>query len=359
MNLESESSTALYIQLASYFRAQIESGALPPDSRLPSEIQLAEDHDISRGTVRHAMNILVTEGLVERVPGKGTFVRSGIPAPTALIGAILPYVHDTLTLDILSGIEQTAKRHDYQVVFAQTEERLEMEAADIQRMREQNVAGLILFPLTNLIYDELIEDLLSDNVPLVLVDRYFPDQQTNVVVADNFGGGYQATEHLIKLGHRRIGFVAASPLTTTSIRDRFQGYRKALAAHHLPYTDTLLLELSDDIASYLRAPNHPTAVFACNDFTAKSVMRTAQKFDIHIPKDLAVVGFDDTREAAELWIPLTTVAQYGRQVGARACEVLLRQIADPHHPPRHEILPVELIVRRSCGAKLNWKGDEG
>lgn len=353
MNIDHESPTALYIQLVGHFRASILSGKLPPGSRIPSELELAERYRISRGTVRQAMNILVSDELIERIPGKGTFVRKVDSA--ALLGVILPYVGDALTMDILVGVEQTAKQHSYQVLFAQTEERAQQQALDIQRMRDQKAAGIILFPLTNRAHDELIAGLAADGVPLVLVDRYFPDLSTDVVVVDNFDGGKQATDHLIALGHDRIGFIAAASMETTSIRDRFHGYRHALAAHGLPYEEGLFLSLPSDVPpgtleAYLRAPDRPTALFASNDFTALRVLRRAAALGLLVPQDLAVVGFDNIKEAAELSVPLTTVAQSGRQVGQRACELLLEQLNNPRRPRRHETLPVELIVRRSCGA---------
>lgn len=356
MAIDHESPIALYVQLVNHFRALIHSERLRPGSRLPSELDLAERYAISRGTVRQAMNVLVNEGLVERVAGKGTFVRGTDSAAAALIGVILPSVRDTLAIDILGGVEQTAKQHDYHVIFAQTEEQPEQQASDIRRMREQRVAGLILFPLTNLSHDPAVEDVVNDGIPVVLVDRYFPGLATDVVAVDNLGGGYLATRHLIELGHRRIGFVAAASMHTTSIRDRFEGYRRALAEHGLAYNARQLLYYPleanpDDLAAYLRALERPSALFVSNDFTAMRVMRMAAELGIGVPENLALVGFDNIREAGELGIPLTTIAQSGRQIGKRACELLIARVENPGKPYQHEFLPVELIVRRSSGAK--------
>jgi DNA-binding LacI/PurR family transcriptional regulator len=355
MNIDHASPTALYMQLASQIRAAIRSGELPPGVRLPSELELAERYRLSRGTVRQAMNILVNEELVERVPGKGTFVKA--IDPVALIGVILPYVGDALTMDILVGVEQTAKQQNCQVIFAQTEERPQQQTLDIRRMRDQRAAGIILFPLTNLAHDDIVAGLAAEGVPLVLVDRYFPNLATDVVVVDNFDGGRQATEHLIALGHKRIGFIAADSLGTTSIHDRYEGYRRALAAHGLPCDERLFLFLPGEappaaLGAYLRQSSRPTAVFASNDFSALRVMRRAEELGLRVPEDLAVVGFDNIKEAAELSVPLTTVAQSGRQIGQRACELLLEQLNQGRHTSRHEVLPVKLIVRHSSGAAL-------
>jgi DNA-binding LacI/PurR family transcriptional regulator len=358
MDIDPESPIALYAQLVNHFRARILSKEYPPGSRLSSELELAEHYNISRGTIRQAMNILVNEGLIERVAGKGTFVKDIDAASTKLIGVLLPSMRDALAVDILVGVEQAAKRRDYHVMFAHTEERLEQEAADIQRMREEHVAGFILFPLTNLPYDEAVAGLVANNVPVVLVDRYFPNLPTDVVAVDNTDGGYLATRHLIEHGHRRVGFVAASSMETTSMRDRFEGYKQALAQQGLAYEDALLFNYpleanSDGLRAYLSAPNRPSALFISNDFTAMRVLRVADELGLRVPEDLAIVGFDNVKEAAELSVPLTTIAQSGVQIGKRACELLLARIENPNKPHRREFLPVELIVRRSCGATLS------
>ena len=351
MKIDLDSSTAIYLQIAHHFRDLIVSGQLPPGRRLPPEREIAEEYRISRGTVRQAMNALVNEGLVERAVGKGTFVRKSIGVPTALIGVILPSTQDALAIDILGGVEYIAKQRDYHVVFAATENRLEHEAVDIQRMRRQKVAGLVVFPISNLARDEAIEALAGEGISLVLVDRYFPGFPTDVVTVDNVGGGYKLTRHLIDLSHRRIGFVTSDDLTTTSVRDRFQGYRRALEEHHLTYEDRFYLRIPGDLTAFLRAPDRPTAVFAANDFIAIEVMQVANGLGLRVPEDLAVVGFDDIREASQLGVPLTTIRQSGRLVGQRACALLLEQVVDGRREPKHEVLPVQLIVRRSCGAK--------
>ncbi|MCZ7543387.1 MAG: substrate-binding domain-containing protein [Anaerolineae bacterium] len=263
----------------------------------------------------------------------------------------MPSTQDALAVDIMGGVEHVAKQHDYHVVFAFTQNQPEQETLDIQRMRRQHVAGLVVFPVSNLTRDETIVALVSDDMPLALVDRYFPDLPTDVVTVDNFGGGHMLTRHLVDLGHRRIGFVTPDDLTTTSVRDRFQGYRRALDEHHLTYEDRLFLRIPGDLTGYLQAADRPTAVFAANDFTAIEVIRAANALGLRVPEDLSVVGFDDIREASQLSVPLTTVRQSGRKVGQRACELLLERLVTGRRTPKHEVLPVQLIVRRSSGAK--------
>ena len=355
-----------HAQLLALFRERILNGSLLPDMQLPTELELARVHRVSRGTVRQAMSALVHEGLVERVRGRGTFVCHQ-PAPThsvaeKRIGLILPYMRDQLILDIIVGIEHAVKSRGYQVSFAYADERLAQQAHDIVRLRTDRVAGMIIFPVSDVTYDESIWQLHADKVPLVLIDRYFPDLDTDYVVTDNWGGGYRATEHLIILGHRRIGFVYTSlaHMRTTSVRDRYAGYQQALHDYGLVTDDSLLwcrphLTESDpleDLIAFLQQPDRPEAIFAVNDHEALKLIQAAKQCRLRVPKDLALVGFDDLPLAAHFDPPLTTIAQPRMDLGMRAGNLLVNRIEGESGPPRHIILPTSLSVRESCGARM-------
>ncbi len=361
---------ARYAQLISHFREQILDGSLPAGARLPTELNLAEQHRISRGTVRQAMSALVNEGLLERVRGRGTFVRPLPPpanpaprAPERRIGLVLAHSSGSqLDLDILIGVEHAAKSRGYQVSFAYAEENLEELDRDIARLRTDLVGGLIIFPVSDATYDESIWRLSADHIPFVLVDRYFPDLDSDYVVADNLGGGYRATEHLLILGHSRIGFVysANGSLLTTSVRDRWQGYRRALQEYGQPYDEALVFKWPEGAAArvpgasdqLLLREGRPSAIFAVNDAVALELLRTAQRGGLGVPEDLALIGFDDLNFAAHLSPPLTTVAQPRMDVGLRAGHLLINRIEGQGGPPRHIELPTSLIVRETCGARL-------
>jgi GntR family transcriptional regulator, arabinose operon transcriptional repressor len=360
IQIDQNSPISIYMQLLKQLRIKIQTGEWLPGTRLPSELELAKEHNISRGTVRQAMMLLVSEGLVERSPGKGTFVSTKtFPAANHLIGAILPYKYDSLTLDILFGIEEIAREHDYHVIFSQTQADPIMEAVDVQSLRAKGVSGLIIFPPSNIKQDETIAQLHQEGFPFVLVDRYFPDLPTDYVVVDNFDGGYQATRHLIELGHRRIGFLTPSGLNTSSVYDRFRGYRQALTEHNLPYDEPLylqyrgLMETDQDLTTlraYLHTPERPSAIFTVTDLLAIRILEAATMEGLCVPDDLAIVGFDDINQAAQVSVPLTTVAQPREQIGKRACEILLRRMQGKEEKPSQTMLPVQLIIRQSCGA---------
>lgn len=362
-NLDKESATSIYHQIAGLLRNQILQGDLQPGDKLSPELDLAEKYQISRGTVRQAVLLLVAEGLVERVQGKGTFVRhiESNSFSGGVIGLTLPYARDSLTIDILLGAENAAKSRGYSLLFSYTGEDIQQEAIDIQRMRAENAKGFIIFPSTNITYDETIWQLKKEGFPFVLVDRYFSNLACEYVGVDNLAGAYHASEHLINLGHRSIAFVGVSDTQTTSVNDRYHGYRRALSDYGINYQDSWFCSYPashndeegeiNEIRKFLRQESRPSAILAINDYTAIKISRAARAESLTIPDDLALVGFDDIQQASQLEIPLTTVAQPRYEIGVRAAHLLIDRLKGIKSVLNQVILPTSLVIRESCGAR--------
>lgn len=367
-------SRVLHAQIFQELREHILSGDLKAGDRLPTELKIAQQYNTSRGTVRQALTALVNEGLLERVQGSGTFVSQSIltqkraapmagPVITKSIGVILSAASDELNMGILRGVEQAAKPCGYQLSFAYAEESAQTMALDIARLKA-NTAGLIIFPLSNVSHDDAIANLQQEGFPFVLVDRYLSDLDSDYVTSDNLGGGYRATEHLLILGHRRIGFAYGSvgDLVTTSVRDRWEGYRKALHEYHQPYDEGLVCNLSHDkkqgpsvmtFDDIMTSPDRPSAFFAVNGSISLDLFRAAQRHGVRVPEDLALVGFDDLHYMAHMSVPLTTIAQQSTEMGMHASTLLINRIERQiNGAPKHIKLPTNLIIRQSCGARL-------
>src|SRR5260370_26693869 len=147
------------------------------------------------------------------------------------------------------------------------------------------------------------------------MDNFFACLGIDYVGSDNIGGGYRATEHLLILGHRRIGCVFAreEPLQTSSVHERWQGYCKALQKYEVPYDETLVVPdfrqlqtgAHEGLVEFLQRPDRPGAIFAVNDYVALDVLQAAKAIHLRIPEDLAIVGFDDLEFAAHVHPPLT------------------------------------------------------
>src|SRR6266478_76772 len=362
-----------HTQLMTYFRERILDGRLRAGTRLPADGELAAQYQISRDTVRQALALLSHEGLIERVQGRGTFV-SQPPSNDSLVTQVKPKqiglvlnrtLRTQVNMNLLVGVEQAAKSHGYSVSFTYAEGTQEQQARDIARLRANHVSGMIIYLTGDTTRDASIQQLQADHVPFVLIDRYIPNLAIDYVGSDNVGGGYRATEHLLILGHRRIGFVFTQEetLRTTSVYERWQGYCKALQKYEVPYDETLVVPdfrqpqmgTHEGLVEFLQRPDRPGAIFAVNDYVALDVLQAAKAIHLRIPEDLAVVGFDDLEFAARVNPPLTTVVQQFIDIGLRAGTLLISRIEGNVGAPKHIELLTNLIIRESCGAQLHVK----
>jgi GntR family transcriptional regulator, arabinose operon transcriptional repressor len=368
-----ERTKILLSQLMTYFRERILDGRLSVGTRLPTDDELADLYQISRDTVRQALALLANEGLIERVQGRGTFViqprSNGSPVTQPKqkqIGLVLNRTLRThLTMNLLVGVEQAAKSHGYNVSFTYAEGEQDQQARDIARLQANHILGMIIWAMGDTTHDNSIQQLQTDQFPLILIDRYFPGLAIDYVGSDNIGGGYRATEHLLILGHRRIGFVFAQEetLQTTSVYERWQGYCKALQKYEVPYDETLVVPdvrklqsgAREGLVEFLQRPDRPSAIFAVNDYIALDVLQAARAIHLRIPEDLAIVGFDDQEFAAHVHPSLTTIKQQFIDIGLRAGTLLINRIEGIAGPPKHIELPTSLIIRESCGAQLHVK----
>jgi LacI family transcriptional regulator len=285
--------------------------------------------------------------------------RSLASGKTQRIGLVLGEGHDRLAADaflpsFLQGITSSLHRRNYLLVL-QLAEDVPSHEAYVRLIREQQVDGVILSGARS--DDPLLKDLARDRFPLILHGR--PEGcDLPAVDVDNQAGGYQATTHLIGLGHRRIGFISNAPLSYAGARDRFAGYSQALGEHAIPLDADLVrtaVFMPDSAQEAMRAmlalPQRPTAVFAASDVVAIGAMSAILEGGLGIPQDIAVVGFDDIFLAAHLQPPLTTIRVPAYGLGWTAAEVLINSI-EGEEEASSVILETELVVRASCGARL-------
>ncbi len=256
--------------------------------------------------------------------------------------------------EIIQGIDDVLAADQYELMLYTTHRRKTKESAYVNMMTRGLADGLlIVLPREPEAY---LESLRQRDFPYVLIDQLGTDDADLSVVAANQEGGYEATKHLINLGHRRIGIITGW-MDMISARQRLEGYEAALADHGIPY-DPNLVFVSDfsqpggfNGASYfLEMVAPPTAVFASNDISAMGVYDAARMYGLNIPGDLSVVGFDDIPLAAVSSPKLTTVRQPLQEMGRVATQLLLDWINAPEEKPRSIVLPTELIFRESTAS---------
>ena len=193
-------------------------------------------------------------------------------------------------------------------------------------------------------------------IPVVAIDPHTGRADLPTVESDSFGGALTATRHLIELGHRRIGFLAGRPdLRSAGLRDA--GYRRALSDAGIPLDPTLIgvgryeLQATRDSARVmLSGASRPTAIFAANDLSAIAVIDVAHELGLRVPADLSVIGFDDVPEATRRSLPLTTIQQPMRRLGAVAADMVFTLLSGGDIDEMHVILPTRLVVRATTAA---------
>ncbi|MFJ4922536.1 LacI family DNA-binding transcriptional regulator [Streptomyces sp. NPDC088725] len=191
--------------------------------------------------------------------------------------------------------------------------------------------------------------------PVVAVDPHTGGDGAPMVDADNFHGAQLAVEHLLSLGHRRIGFLGRPPRDLESGRQRELGYRSALEEAGIAFDPQLVRaagyeqsESAEAASQLLRLPERPTAIFAANDLSAISTMEAALTLGMRVPDDLSVIGFDNVPESTMVRPGLTTIEQPLQLMGQRAVEMLVEILAGREPSERHVRLPTRLVLRESC-----------
>jgi DNA-binding LacI/PurR family transcriptional regulator len=193
-------------------------------------------------------------------------------------------------------------------------------------------------------------------IPIVTIGRRESLPGVSFVDVDNFQAAYNVVTHLVGLGRKRIAIIS-SPLGSTDGVDRVAGYRKALVSRGLPVDETLIVEGDNtEKLAYQQAkkllPHSIDAIFAAGDRMALGAMRAINEQGFSVPEDIAIIGFDDLPVAVSANPPLTTVRQPLRALGTKVVNLLIEHIENPDDKPKKIFLDAELIIRKSCGMKM-------
>ena len=323
--------------------------------------EVAEKAGVSPTTVSHVVNKTryVSEDVRLRVQAAmrelnyrpNALARSLRRGETLTIGLILPDSANPFFAEIGRAIEAAAFACGYSVILCNTENDIEKERLYTEVLENKQVDGLIFVASGE--DREAISQILSNGLPLVVVDRDMGSLELDTVITDNLSGGRLATQHLLSLGHRLIGCLTG-PSNITPSAERVTGYRAAMEEAGLPVDEVLLVRGDFHPHSgyagaleLLQGDPRPTAIFACNDLMAIGVIRAAAQLGLQIPEQLAVIGFDEIELSAYTTPPLTSVSQPKQEIGQLAVTLLLERIQDPSLNPRRNVLSPRLVVRES------------
>jgi LacI family transcriptional regulator len=274
------------------------------------------------------------------------------------IGLMVLDVRNPFFTDIARGAEDAAHVHNMSVLLANSDETPEREKQLLALFEEQRVAGLLVSPVTSDL--EEIKKTRARGTVVVLVDRKSKDKSFCSVSVDDVSGGQMAVQHLIDNGRKKILF-AGGPVGIEQIADRLKGARKAVAKNSEISLETCetknltVLEgraLGDEILARPKS-KRPDAIFAANDLLALGIMQAiVVSNEVSIPKDIAIVGYDDISFASTAFISLTSIRQPSMVIGAQAVELLLQETENPGSAKgRQVVFQPELIVRDSTARK--------
>ncbi len=267
---------------------------------------------------------------------------------TRMIGLVVTSIADPFMADVVSGIEDAANAHGYSVVLAISHADPQREVAVVRSLEERRVDGVIV--TASRVGGLYLPTLSRMHIPVVLLNNQHPGEYTPSVMIANQEASAEATRHLVRLGHRRIGYVGDRN-GRQSDTERFAGYREALEEADIHFQPELVVHGDGKADGGMQAMDRllslaepPTAVFCYNDMTALGAMRRIRIGGLHVPDDISLVGFDDLFITQYTEPPLTTVRQPKHQMGGLAMEVMIRLFegSQSEHMIR---VPGELVVR--------------
>ena len=259
---------------------------------------------------------------------------------------------------VINGIESVAYKKGYYVIISQSHESYEREVSNTQYLASRSVDGLLVSLSTETTDLSHLNKLHDRGLPIVFFDRITEEMQTHKVIANNFNGAYQATEHLIQSGFKRIAHVTISSHLSIT-KERLAGYKAALADHQIPFDESLVKyckygglifsETEQAIDSLIRLKKGPDAIVAASDKLSTGCLMALAKRNIRIPEDIAIVGFTNSLLTDIFHPPLSSVRQPAFEMGQVAMEMLIQIIESKHPITNYEtkVLNTELTVRAS------------
>jgi LacI family transcriptional regulator len=333
---------------------------------------IAQKAGVSLITVSRALNdhpdvSPETRQRIQRIAGELNYIpnlqaRALAGGQSQTLGLVVADNANPYYARLIRAVEDTARGAGYSVILCNTAEDAGRELQAEQMLRAKGVDGMLITSIQS--GSEPLRQLEAEGMPFVLLNRYLDDYITDCVLNDNRQGAYDLTAHLCRLGHQRIAHLTG-PEQISSVRERLEGYRQALAESGAAYDPALVLRCDLGMEDGCRqveallnsATPRPTAVFAYSDLLALGVLRALHARGMQVPRDMALAGYDDIEFAALVEPPLTTVAQQAYQIGQKGAELLIQKIQRPQSEPwpcQRIVYKPQLIIRSSSGSAVTY-----
>ncbi len=281
---------------------------------------------------------------------------------TKTIGIIIPQIVHHFFTKVIAGIENIANENGYNVMICLSNESYEKEVLNMEMLANGVVDGIIVSVAkeTEKKGDYThFKELINNGMPLVLFDRVIDKINCNKVIADDIGGAYLATNHLIKIGCKNIALITTPDFVTVGTQ-RKEGYLKALNDNNIFVDEKLIIKVDEKLSiesqinKLFESNNPPDGIFAVNEIYAATAIKIANKKGFEIPNDIDIIGFTDGLISEFTTPSLTTVAQHGNTMGEKALELLLDEIdhQESDYQYKTNIISTDLRIREST-KKLN------
>ncbi len=350
-----------YQRIKEVLRTEIENGQFQPHQRFVTQQEVCVRFGVSRITADRAINELVSDGLVYRRRGHGTYVYAQpvagavdlVRAPERdTIACVMSYIHSGHSLALMKGVERMCRETDHPFLLFNSDESVETERQNVQRAREAGVSGLIVYPVDGFNNADYFTSIQHEGMPMVMVDRYYPMIPTDIIVPDNVDAGYQVTRHLLARGHRHIG-ILWSDINCTSVQERLIGYRRALQEAQVPIEPELsalrhyyFLAETDRLAilsQWRSLVDPPTAIIASNGRVMMRLVQDLMTLTGEMGAETTLANLDSTDP--EIIVPFAEVQTLlpSFAMGYQAAQLLINRLGGhDHSPPQHRIMPVTL-----------------
>ncbi|HWO97081.1 MAG TPA: LacI family DNA-binding transcriptional regulator [Bacillus sp. (in: firmicutes)] len=273
--------------------------------------------------------------------GKGTFT----------IALLIPHMDNPIYAQYLKHIEERGQELGFSIVMCSTDNDPDKEAKHVAVLKKKKVDGFIIASKFN--NKTVLNQLVNENIPVALVAHERPELLIDSITVDDYLGGYQVTEHLLSLGHRKIGVIGEEAISCT---ERIRGYQQALEDKGIEFDESLVL-MCDGTGTFqgaevqagklLDRKQRPTAIFGCNDVLAVGAMQAAKARGLILPDELSVIGFDNTLICEIVNPQLSSIAMPIKEMGRRVIDLLIAEIEHDHRVKQRVLLSPKLIIRSS------------
>lgn len=281
--------------------------------------------------------------------------RSLVTQKTQTIGIIMDQLCDSYFFDLIQGLQDTGEKLGYNIIFCSGRGNEEIKQKYFDFFLQGRTDGVIAYG-SYLKDQKVIDNIVSSNACFVLIEGTFPHTAINNVQVDNYLGAYKATEHLIKVGYKKIRHFSGDMNYKVSL-DRFNGFIKAMQDYSIPLSTHDIINADffeqsgyDQMQKIILSGDIPDAIFFGSDKTAFGAIKAMYENGLKTPEDIAIIGFDDDKPKDDdiKYPKLTTLRQPLYKIGVESINLLVEAINNPEMKPKIKVFEPELIIRETC-----------